>query len=144
MDNPHNLQRFIQAQGQVIDTVLAELHAGKKRTHWIWYIFPQLAGLGYSETAKRYGISGLDEARAFMADPILGPRLTACSSILLSLDRGSITDILGAPDDLKFQSCMTLFAAASSLQPVFDQCLQKYFAGEPDRMTLAKLASTSN
>lgn len=118
-----------------MDTVLAELRDGRKRTHWMWFVFPQLATLGRSAMAKHYGITCLDEARAYMDDPFLGQRLVACTTCMLTISDKSLNDILGSPDDLKFVSSMTLFAAAVPTQSVFRACLDKYCDGRPDPLT---------
>ena len=135
MSDSFDLQRFHDAQAPVIDTVMAELRAGRKRSHWMWYVFPQLAALGHSAMAKHYGIANLEEARAYLADPILGPRLIACATCMLSIPGKSLNAILGNPDDLKFASSMTLFAIASPTQPVFRACLDRYCEGRMDRLT---------
>ncbi len=135
-----DLQRFVQAQDPVFASVEAELRAGRKRTHWIWFVFPQLRGLGHSELARYYGIASLDEAKAYLAHPVLGPRLTACTNLVLAVKNVSLTQIFGTPDDLKFCSSMTLFALASAAgEPVFEQALQRYCSGKRDARTL-KLA----
>jgi len=137
--DPYDLDRFVRAQAGVFDTVLAELRAGRKRTHWIWYIFPQIAGLGRSATAQAYAIASLDEARAFLAHPLLGPRLRACSAIVAALHGKSANAVFGAPDDSKFRSSMTLFAQAAPDEAVFRDCLDHFFDGEPDPATLERL-----
>jgi len=139
MDERHDLARFVQAQAPVYPQVLAELQAGLKRSHWIWFVFPQIAGLGHSAMAERYAISSLDEARAYLAHPVLGARLRECSQLVLNAQQRSIHQIFGSPDDLKFRSCMTLFDRADPAQPLFAQCLRKYFAGQGDPETLARL-----
>src|SRR5207248_4868072 len=108
-----NLERFVTAQAPVFATVLAELRAGRKRTHWIWFIFPQQVGLGRSSTARLYGIDSIDEARAYLAHPVLGPRLDLCTRIVIASQSSSLHEIFGSPDDLKFRSCMTLFSLAA-------------------------------
>jgi uncharacterized protein (DUF1810 family) len=134
-EDQFDLQRFVTAQAPVFDTVLAELRAGRKRTHWMWFVFPQLRGLGQSSTARFYGIGSLDEARAYHAHPLLGPRLTRCTRTVLESDAPSLHDIFGSPDDLKFRSSMTLFEAAVA-DPVFAQALDRWCAGERDPRTL--------
>lgn len=134
--DPFNLKRFVAAQGPVIDTVRRELRRGRKSSHWIWFVFPQLAALGRSAMAKDYGIASLAEARAYLAHPVLGARLLECCALLLQVDDGEIVDILGHPDDLKFRSCLTLFKAAAPAEVVFQQCLDKYYAGAPDERTV--------
>jgi uncharacterized protein (DUF1810 family) len=132
------LERFVEAQDGVYDDALAELSAGRKRTHWIWFIFPQIAGLGSSPTARLYAIASLDEARAYLAHPVLGPRLRECAQALLAIDGRSARDILGYPDDLKLRSSMTLFARAADDPGVFQAVLDRYFDG-PDPLTLKLL-----
>ncbi|QDZ29376.1 DUF1810 domain-containing protein [Noviherbaspirillum sp. UKPF54] len=139
MHDQYHLQRFVDAQQPVYDDVRAELRAGRKRSHWMWFIFPQIAGLGHSAMAQRYAISSLDEARAYLAHPVLGPRLRECSAIVAALEGRSADAIFPYPDDLKFHSSMTLFAQAEGGDSAFDACLRKYFGGEPDRATLDRL-----
>lgn len=135
-----DLVRFVDAQAPVYAQVQAELAAGRKRTHWMWFVFPQLAGLGRSAMAQRYAIGSRGEAVAYLAHPLLGARLRECSALVLSARGPAIDDILGAPDDLKFQSCMTLFdAVAPAVETLFAQCLQRFFGGERDAATLARL-----
>lgn len=145
MNDPFHLQRFVDAQQPVIDTVRAELRAGRKQSHWMWFVFPQLAGLGHSVTARRFAISSLAEARAYLAHPVLGARLRECSRLAAAIDGRSADEVFGYPDDMKFRSSMTLFAQAAS-EPagadpaadasVFIECLRKYFDGQPDQATL--------
>lgn len=135
--DPFDLRRFVDAQEHVYDAVLGELRAGRKRTHWMWFIFPQIAGLGRSATARTFALSSLDAADAYLAHPVLGPRLRECGRLVESIEGRSITDIFGQPDDRKFWSSMTLFARAAPEEPVFGACLRKYFAGRPDPHTLA-------
>jgi len=137
--DPHNLQRFVDAQEPVYSQVLAELRAGRKRSHWIWFIFPQIAGLGSSSTSQLYAIRSLAEAQAYLQHPLLGQRLRECTQLVLSISNRAIDEILGYPDDLKFRSSMTLFAQTNSGDPLFDDALKKYFAGEPDSLTLERL-----
>ena len=139
-DDPHDLARFVAAQADDYDTALAELRAGRKRSHWMWYVFPQLAGLGSSGMAQRYAIRDLAEARAYLAHPILGPRLRECVAALLAIEGRTVTAILGTPDDLKLRSSATLFAAAVSDEPAFGRLLTKFYGGEPVGRTLALLA----
>ncbi|HEX7645974.1 MAG TPA: DUF1810 domain-containing protein [Noviherbaspirillum sp.] len=139
MTDPHDLQRFLDAQAPVYATVCEELRAGRKRSHWMWYIFPQLQGLGTSPMAQRYAIASLDEAQAYLAHPVLGARLRECASLVAGMEGRSIENIFGYPDDMKFRSCMTLFSRAAPGEAVFADCLQKYFGGEPDRLTLDSL-----
>ena len=112
-NDPFDLERFVKAQEPVFDTALQELKAGHKRTHWMWFIFPQLKGLGHSPTAQFYGIASIEEARAYLAHPVLGPRITLCTQVVSAHERQSLAEIFGSPDDLKFVSSMTLFAAAA-------------------------------
>jgi len=150
--DPYNLARFVVAQEAVISRVRAELAAGSKRSHWMWFIFPQLAGLGSSATAQRYAIGSLAEASAYLAHPLLGARLRQCTALVAASGR-SVADIFGYPDDLKFRSCMTLFAYAAGERSVggtatappgvFGEALQGYFAGEEDPLTRRLLTSAS-
>jgi uncharacterized protein (DUF1810 family) len=130
MADPYNLQRFLDAQKSVYDRVCSELRQGRKTSHWMWFIFPQLKGLGFSETAQRFAISSLSEAEAYLAHPILGPRLSECTKLVSDVDGRTASEIFGYPDDLKFRSCMTLFAKATPHNEVFLQALNKYFGGE--------------
>ena len=138
-DDPHGLQRFVAAQEGVWERALVELQAGAKRSHWMWFIFPQIEGLGHSVMAQRYAISGLEEARAYLAHSILGPRLLACTAAMNGHEGRSARSILGQPDDLKFHSSMTLFAAADRGAMVFRDALARYFAGRFDPATLKLL-----
>lgn len=139
MSDPYDLQRFVDAQAPVYQTVCAELRSGRKRSHWIWFIFPQIAGLGHSAMAQRYAITSLDEAKAYLAHPMLGPRLRECARLVADIDGSAIDQIFWHPDDMKFHSSMTLFAHASEDNAVFVECLDKYFGGRPDEATLARL-----
>lgn len=136
MDDPFNLQRFVDAQEDVYAEVCAELRRGRKESHWIWFIFPQLRGLGSSSTSNYYGISGAAEAAAYLAHPVLGERLRECTTIVNALEGRSASEIFGW-DDVKFRSSMTLFAAVA--ESVFQQALEKYFAGRGDEVTLSRL-----
>jgi uncharacterized protein (DUF1810 family) len=139
-DDPFDLERFVTAAAPVYEMVVRELREGQKRTHWIWFIFPQLRGLGRSSTARFFGITSLTEARAYLAHPVLGTRLVACVQMVLALDGRSLNAIFGNPDDLKFRSSMTLFAvAAGASESVFQQALGRYCDGIPDDQTLALL-----
>jgi uncharacterized protein (DUF1810 family) len=139
--DPFRLERFVDAQAQTFDTALAELAAGRKRSHWMWFIFPQLRGLGQSETARFYGLVSLAEARAYLAHPVLGERLERCTRAVLAARGDSLHAIFGSPDDLKFRSSMTLFAAAAGDgQSVFHAALDRWCGGRPDERTLALLA----
>lgn len=135
-----DLERFVTAQAAVFPAVLAELKAGRKRTHWMWFVFPQLRGLGYSSMANFYGIASLHEARAYLAHPLLGPRLDRCTRIVLDLEDRSLHQIFGSPDDMKFQSSMTLFALAAA-DPVssFHKALDRWCGGVLDAQTLRLL-----
>ena len=135
----NGLERFVEAQSRDYETALREIRGGRKRSHWMWYIFPQLRGLGYSSTAQFYGIRDLQEARDYMAHPLLGPRLIEISEALLGLETDNPGAVMGYPDDLKLCSCMTLFELAAPEQPVFARVLEKYYAGRRDQRTLALL-----
>jgi uncharacterized protein (DUF1810 family) len=135
--DPFDLQRFVTAQDGVLDDVRAELRAGRKRSHWMWFVFPQLQGLGSSAMARHYGIGSLEEARAYLAHPVLGPRLRECCELMLAVPRAGAHDILGSPDDLKFRSCLSLFALAAPDEPLFRACLDRFYGGVPDPRTLA-------
>ena len=123
----------------MFDSALAELEAGRKRTHWMWFVFPQLRGLGRSPTARFFGIESLEEARAYFAHPLLGPRLQRCTEAVIGCNAGSLHDLFGSPDDLKFRSSMTLFEAAAS-DPLFTEALERWCAGERDANTTRLLA----
>ena len=138
MNEPFDLQRFVDAQQGVYAQVRAELAAGRKRSHWMWFVFPQLKGLGRSATAQHYGIGSKAEAQAYWAHPLLGPRLRECTELVLAVDGSSAHEIFGPPDDLKFRSSMTLFAQATG-EPVFTRALEKYFGGRLDEATLRLL-----
>ena len=139
MADPYNLQRFVVAQRPLFEQVRVELRAGQKRSHWMWFIFPQIKGLGYSNLAQAFAISSLDEARAYLEHSVLGSRLRECTGLVLLVDRRSIRDIFGDPDDLKFRSSMTLFAHATSENQLFLDALMKYCGGEFDPLTLDRL-----
>jgi uncharacterized protein (DUF1810 family) len=135
-----DLQRFVTAQAPVFETALGELKAGRKRSHWMWFIFPQLRGLGRSSTAEFYGLASLEEARAYLAHRLLGARLSGCVETVLAIEGRSLHAIFGAPDDMKFQSSMTLFArAAASRESPFWRALDRYCEGRMDERTLALL-----
>ena len=134
--DPYDLSRFVRAQQDDFAQALAEIIAGKKRTHWMWYIFPQIDGLAISSTAKHYAIKSLDEAKAYLDHPVLGPRLLECAEAAVRVEGRSATAIFGSPDDLKLRSCATLFACVSPPGSVFDRLLAKYYGGERDRKTL--------
>jgi uncharacterized protein (DUF1810 family) len=135
--DPDDLERFVQAQQPVYASVCAELAAGHKRSHWMWFVFPQLRGLGRSDTARHFGLAGLAQARAYARHPLLGARLVACTDLVLGVEGRSALDIFGSPDDLKLRSCMTLFEAAVPDEPRFARVLERYFAGQRDPLTLA-------
>ena len=137
-----DLTRFLDAQGPVIDAVMAELDAGEKRTHWMWFIFPQLRALGRSSTARFYGIESADEARAYLAQPVLSERLKACTRAVLEHHDRTANALFGSPDDLKFRSSMTLFSIAAPEEPLFRQALQQFFDGRPDPLTVQLCAAT--
>jgi uncharacterized protein (DUF1810 family) len=144
MDDPHNLARFLDAQAPVYEQVVAELRAGCKGSHWMWFVFPQIAGLGHSAMAQRYAIASLGEARAYLAHPVLGARLRECSELVLAVEGRTVDEIFGPPDDMKFRSCMTLFQRADPAEPVFAHCLKKYFNGEADPRMLHLLDAGSS
>lgn len=143
MSDPFNLQRFVDAQDAqgTYERAHAELRAGRKSSHWMWFVFPQIAGLGSSPTSRRYAISGLDESRAYLAHPVLGPRLRECAHILLELETTDAASVFGSLDAQKLRSSMTLFAAADHAPSDFDAVLAKYFGGQPDPMTTQRLAT---
>ena len=138
-NDPFNLNRFTSAQEDIFARVLIELRSGQKRTHWIWFIFPQIDGLGYSSTTKHYSIKSIEEARQYLKHPVLGPRLLECAEAVLVIEGRSISDIFEDPDDLKLKSSMTLFAAVADPGSVFARVLDKYFHGEQDVRTLQLL-----
>ena len=138
-DDPFNLQRFVDSQAPVYEQVLAELRAGRKRSHWMWFIFPQIGGLGTSPMAMTFAISSRDEAAAYLRHPVLGPRLRECTHLVVGTPEASIAAILGYPDDLKFRSSMTLFAKAAADNADFIAALDKFYGGEFDPLTLARL-----
>ncbi|OJF13407.1 calpastatin [Couchioplanes caeruleus subsp. caeruleus] len=144
MDKQADLERFVSAQAAVYDRALTELRAGAKRSHWMWFVFPQIAGLGLSPTARTYAIRDLAEARAYLAHPVLGPRLTECSQALLAVEGRTAREILGHPDDLKLRSSMTLFARAADDAAVFQAVLDKYYGGEPDPATLERIPASGS
>lgn len=139
-NDPYDLDRFVEAQRSIYAQALAELRAGRKRSHWSWYILPQIDGLGSSAMAMRYAIGSLAEARAYLAHPLLGPRLLECVAAINGHSNLSASDILGGVDALKFRSCLTLFLQAAPAEPVLVEALQKYFAGVADDRTLMILA----
>ena len=142
MADPYQLQRFIDAQGDTFEAALAELRAGSKQSHWMWFIFPQLRGLGHSHTAHFYGLAGRNEAEAYLAHAVLGARLRECTcAILAHAGRLPARAILGSPDDLKLRSCLTLFASIQPAEPLWAQALAAFYQGQPDPLTLDLLAS---
>ena len=138
-DDPYDLSRFLRAQETDYALAVSEIRSGRKRSHWIWYVFPQIDGLGSSSVSRHYAIRSLDEARAYLEHPILGPRLLECAEALCSVEGRSATEILGSPDDLKVKSCATLFACVSRPGSVFDRLLGKYYRGDRDGRTLELL-----
>ncbi len=141
--DPHDLVRFVQAQAGVYERALAEIRAGRKRTHWMWFVFPQLAGLGSSSTARQYAIKGRAEAEAYLAHPVLGPRLLECAEAAAGVPgKASALDVFGSPDDVKLRSSATLFACVSPAGSAFDRVLRRYFGGERDPATLRLLGET--
>jgi uncharacterized protein (DUF1810 family) len=139
MDDPYKLERFVQAQERVYDRVCAELRQGSKRSHWMWFVFPQIRGLGQSHMAKRYAIASREEAEAYLHHPVLGPRLRQCAGLLLQIQGQPIGEIMGWPDDLKLRSSMTLFAQATADRQIFLDVLEKYYRGQLDAATLERL-----
>jgi uncharacterized protein (DUF1810 family) len=142
MDDPHNLKRFLDAQAGTHDQALSEVRAGLKRSHWMWFIFPQLAGLGRSETARFYGISSLAEARAYLAHPVLGERLRTMVQAVQGLQDASAERVFGPVDAMKLRSSLTLFSAAGG-DPIFDEAIARWFPAGPDENTLALLADSA-
>ena len=138
MPDPWNLQRFVDAQAPVYATVLDELRGGRKASHWMWFVFPQLRGLGHSSTAQRYGLESLAEAQAYLAHPLLGARLRECTGLALRAGTDAHA-LFGPPDDLKFRSCMTLFHRAAPEETLFADALRRFFDGKPDTLTDALL-----
>jgi uncharacterized protein (DUF1810 family) len=139
MDDPYNLSRFVRAQEDDYAQALSEIKRGRKRTHWMWYIFPQIEGLGSSPTSREFSIKSLEEAKAYLDHAVLGPRLLDCADAVLGVEGRSAAEIFGFPDDLKLRSCVTLFKCVSPPGSVFDRILQKYFSGEPDAATVRLL-----
>ena len=137
----YDLQRFVDAQASTYERARAELERGCKTSHWMWFIFPQIRGLGRSRTAQKYAISSLEEARAYLAHPVLGPRLKECTGLVNKIEGKDLAEIFGFPDELKFRSSMTLFARAAPGEPVFREALRKYCGSEPDPLTLDRLPS---
>lgn len=136
MPQQPNLQRFLDAQKSSYQSALTEIKNGKKRSHWMWYIFPQIQGLGFSETSKFYAIKDVSEAEAYLQHPVLGARLIEISTVAAQLSSNNATQVFGSPDDMKLKSSMTLFAALNQTNPVFQQVLDQFFGGKKDAQTL--------
>ncbi len=143
-DDPFDLERFVTAQDRMYDVAIGELKAGAKKSHWIWYLFPQVAGLGSSAMSHRYAIRSKDEAKAYLAHPVLGSRLVECANALLTVTGKRVEDIMGSPDDLKLQSSMTLFAAVSAPDSPFQAVLDRFYSGKKDPLTEKFLAEQKN
>ncbi|HZD85247.1 MAG TPA: DUF1810 domain-containing protein [Gemmatimonadaceae bacterium] len=141
-NDPYDLDRFVQAQARDYSQALSELREGRKRSHWMWYVFPQIEGLGQSPMSHRYSIKSEAEGRAYLDHPVLGPRLLECFAVVDSIVGHSALEIFGSPDDMKLRSCATLFAAVSA-DAIFEEVLQKYFAGQHDQETLRRLGATA-
>lgn len=139
MSDSYKLSRFIKAQDGVYLSVIEELKRGRKTSHWIWYVFPQIAGLGHSQMSQQYAISSINEAKAYAEHPVLGPRLIECVELVMAMDGKSAEQIFGHIDALKFYSCLTLFSAANKDNGIFQQVLDKYFDGVPDALTICAL-----
>lgn len=139
MPEPYDLQRFVHAQQSIYPQALAELRAGYKQSHWMWFVFPQMAGLGHISMAQRYAIADLHEAQAYLQHPLLGPRLEECAQALLQHPDRTARQILGSPDDMKLRSSMTLFATAAPEQTIFQQLLDSFYDGKADPETLKRL-----
>jgi uncharacterized protein (DUF1810 family) len=142
-NDPHDLGRFVRAQADDYEQALAEIRSGRKRSHWMWYIFPQIAGLGFSSMSRRYAIKSLAEARAYLEHPLLGARLVECAEAALGIEARSAFDVFNSPDDMKLKSCATLFASVSPTDSVFARLLDKFFKGERDANTLQLLGTAS-
>jgi uncharacterized protein (DUF1810 family) len=139
----YDLKRFVEAQASDHERALAEIRSGRKRSHWMWYIFPQIDGLGFSSMSRRYAIKSLAEAEAYLNHPVLGPRLKECAEAALQIEGRSAREIFGSPDDMKLRSCATLCARVSPPGSVFEELLEKYFAGEPDEKTVRLLGTAT-
>jgi uncharacterized protein (DUF1810 family) len=139
MDDPFKLRRFVEAQDLVYRSVIAELRAAVKQSHWMWFVFPQIAGLGHSAMADKYAIGSLDEAKAYLAHPLLGARLKECTELVVAVTGKTARQIFGSPDDLKFRSSMTLFAHTAPDEPLFREAIEKFYSGEEDRLTVELL-----
>jgi uncharacterized protein (DUF1810 family) len=138
-DDPYDLGRFVRAQEDDYERALSEISSGRKLTHWMWYIFPQIDGLAFSSTSKHYAIKSVEEARAYLAHPDLGPRLLACAEVVVRVEGRTATQIMGSPDDMKLRSSATLFACVSPPGSVFDRVLTKYYQGRRDEKTIQLL-----
>ena len=141
--DPHKLSRFVEAQENDYDQALSEIRSGRKQSHWMWYIFPQFDGLGFSSTSKFYSIKSIAEAKAYLSHPILGPRLLECTESALAVSGRTASEIFGSPDDMKLKSCATLFATISPADSVFHKLLDKYFQGQRDDKTLQLLGNVT-
>jgi uncharacterized protein (DUF1810 family) len=141
MDDRFDLQRFLDAQAPVYRQVLEELRAGRKASHWMWFVFPQIAGLGFSPMAQRYAVGGRDEAAVYAGHPVLGARLRECTELVNALEGRTLRDVFGSPDDLKFRSSVTLFAACTPDHAVFQAALDKYCNGQGDPLTISRLGA---
>jgi uncharacterized protein (DUF1810 family) len=139
MDETFDLQRFVEAQDPVYGRVCDELRRGRKTSHWMWFVFPQIRGLGHSPTARKFAVASLAEARAYLAHPVLGPRLRQCAQLVVDVEGRTASEIFGYPDDMKFRSSMTLFALAAPDDPLFKSALTKYFPAGPDPETVARV-----
>jgi uncharacterized protein (DUF1810 family) len=140
--DPFDLRRFVDAQANVYERALSEIKNGRKRSHWMWFIFPQVEGLGTSSTSRRYAIKSIAEAKAYLAHPILGPRLLESAEAGLAVETSSASEVFGSPDDMKLRSCATLFSCVSAPRSVFSQLIDKYFEGKLDDRTLQVLGRT--
>ena len=143
MDDPYDLARFVRAQDRDYEQALSEIRSGQKRSHWMWYVFPQFHGLGFSSTARQFAIRSVSEAEAYFRHPILGPRLVEIAEAAAGIERRSAFEVFGSPDEMKLRSCATLFAMVSPAGSVFERLLVRYFDGEPDAETLRLVASQS-
>jgi uncharacterized protein (DUF1810 family) len=142
LSDPYELERFVAAQDDDYERALSEIRGGRKRSHWMWYVFPQFEGLGVSATSRHYAVKSVREARAFLAHPVLGPRLLECAEAVLAVDGRTAMDIFGDPDNVKLQSCATLFASVSPPGSVFHRLIDKYFDGQPDTRTIRLIAES--
>jgi uncharacterized protein (DUF1810 family) len=140
-NDPFDLGRFVQAQADIYEQALAEIRRGRKQSHWMWFVFPQIDGLGFSPTSIHYAIKSIAEAEAYLNHPVLGPRLVECAEAALGIEGRTASQVFGSPDDMKLKSCATLFANVSPAGSVFEQLLEKYFRGERDATTLKLLGA---